>query len=128
MKRFEERKEDLKKAANKLNEALRGDASDLEIDGILHRFEFTFELTWKTMKDCLEEQGIVGKIGSPREIIKEAFSVGLIDNGEVWIDMMLSRNELSHLYDEETSREIYDNIKEIYILEINKLIQKLDTI
>ncbi len=128
MKRFEERKEDLKKAANKLNEALRGDASDLEIDGILHRFEFTFELAWKTMKDCLEEQGIVGKIGSPREIIKEAFSAGLIDNGEVWIDMMLSRNELSHLYDEETSREIYDNIKEIYILEINKLIQKLDTI
>lgn len=128
MKRFEERKEDLKKTANKLNEALRGDASDLEIDGILHRFEFTFELAWKTMKDCLEEQGIVGKIGSPREIIKEAFSAGLIDNGEVWIDMMLSRNELSHLYDEETSREIYDNIKEIYILEINKLIQKLDTI
>ncbi len=128
MKRFEERKEDLKKAANKLNEALRGDASDLEIDGILHRFEFTFELAWKTMKDCLEEQGIVGKIGSPREIIKEVFSAGLIDNGEVWIDMMLSRNELSHLYDEETSREIYDNIKEIYILEINKLIQKLDTI
>ena len=128
MKRFEERKEDLKKSANKLNEALIGDASDLEIDGILHRFEFTFELAWKTMKDCLEEQGIVGKIGSPREIIKEAFSVGLIDNGEVWIDMMLSRNELSHLYDEETSREIYDNIKEIYILEINKLIQKLDTI
>ena len=128
MKRFEERKEDLKKAANKLNEALRGDASDLEIDGILHRFEFTFELAWKTMKDCLEEQGIVGKIGSPREIIKEAFSAGLIDNGEVWMDMMLSRNELLHLYDEETSREIYDNIKEIYILEINKLIQKLDTI
>ncbi|MFR0922398.1 MAG: nucleotidyltransferase substrate binding protein [Clostridia bacterium] len=128
MKRFEERKENLKKAANKLNEALIGDASDLEIDGILHRFEFTFELAWKTMKDCLEEQGIVGKIGSPREIIKEAFSAGLIDNGEVWIDMMLSRNELSHLYDEETSREIYDNIKEIYILEINKLIQKLDTI
>lgn len=128
MKRFEERKEDLKKATNKLNEALRGDASDLEIDGILHRFEFTFELAWKTMKDCLEEQGIVGKIGSPREIIKEAFSASLIDNGEVWMDMMLSRNELSHLYDEETSREIYDNIKEIYILEINKLIQKLDTI
>lgn len=128
MKRFEERKDDLKKTTNKLNEALRGDASDLEIDGILHRFEFTFELAWKTMKDCLEEQGIVGKIGSPREIIKEAFSVGLIDNGEVWIDMMLSRNELSHLYDEETSRKIYDNIKEIYILEINKLIQKLDTI
>ena len=126
MKRFEERKDDLKKATNKLNEALRGDASDLEIDGILHRFEFTFELAWKTMKDCLEEQGIVGKIGSPREIIKEAFLAGLIENGETWIDMMLSRNTLSHLYDEETSREIYDKIKEEYIQEFEKIIEKLE--
>ena len=76
----------------------------------------------------LKEINIYGAGGIAREIIKEAFSAGLIDNGEVWMDMMLSRNELSHLYDEETSREIYDNIKEIYILEINKLIQKLDTI
>lgn len=80
------------------------------------------------MKDCLENQGIVGKIRSPREILKEAFSAGLIENGEVWMDMMLSRNELSHLYDEETSREIYDDIKEKYILEINKLVKKLDNI
>ena len=80
------------------------------------------------MKDCLENQVIVGKIESPREILKEAFSAGLIENGEVWMDMMLSRNELSHLYDEETSREIYDDIKEKYILEINKLVQKLDNI
>ena len=119
MKRFEERKEDLKKATNKLNEALKEEVTDLEIDGILHRFEFTFELAWKTMKDCLEDQGIVGKIGSPREIIKEAFAAGLIENGEIWMDMMISRNELSHLYDEETSREIFDYIKEKYILEIN---------
>lgn len=80
------------------------------------------------MKDCLENQGIVGKIRSPREILKEAFSAGLIENGEVWMDMMLSRNELSHLYDEETSREIYDDIKDKYILEINKLVKKLDNI
>lgn len=128
MKRFEERKEDLKKATNKLNEALKEEVTELEIDGILHRFEFTFELAWKTMKDCLENQGIVGKIGSPREILKEAFTAGLIDDGEAWMDMMLSRNELSHLYDEETSREIYEDIKEKYIMEINKLVQKLDTI
>lgn len=111
-----------------MNEALEVEATELEIDGILHRFEFTFELAWKTMKDCLENQGMVGKIGSPREILKESFSAGLIDNGEVWMDMMLSRNELSHLYDEETSREIYDDIKERYIIEINKLINKLDNI
>ena len=128
MKRFEERKEDLKKATNKLKEALKEEVTDLEIDGILHRFEFTFELAWKTMKDCLKDQGIVVKIESPKEIMKEAFTAGLIDNGEVWMDMMISKNELSHLYDEETSREIFDDIKEKYILEISKLVIKLDNI
>lgn len=128
MKRFEERKVDFKKSTNRLNEALKEEVTDLEIDGILHRFEFTFELAWKTMKDCLEDQGIVSKIKTPREIIKEAVTAGLIDNGEIWMDMMILRNELSHLYDEEASREIFDDIKEKYILEINKLVKKLDTI
>ena len=125
MKRFEERKEDLTKAIERLKEALQEPETDLVIDGVLHRFEFTFELAWKTMKDYLEYQGITGKIGSPREIIKEAFSAGVIENGEIWIDMMLSRNALAHLYDEETSREIYDKIKEEYIQEFIKLINNL---
>lgn len=126
MKRFEERKEDFEKATNRLKEALREEKTDLAVDGVLHRYEFTFELAWKTMKDYLEYQGITSKIGSPREIIKEAFAAGIIENGETWIDMMLSRNTLSHLYDEETSREIYDKIKEKYIYEFVKLIEKLE--
>ena len=125
MKRFEERREDLIKANKRLEEALQEEATDLAIDGVLHRFEFTFELAWKTMKDYIEYQGISEKTGSPREIIKEAFSIGLIDNGDVWINMMLARNTLSHLYDEETSREIYDDIKDKYIIEIKKLVQKI---
>lgn len=125
MKRFEERKQDLVNATSRLEEALKEEPTDLAIDGVLHRFEFTFELAWKTMKDYLEYQGVSGKIGSPREIIKESFSIGLIENGEMWIKMMLSRNTLSHLYAEETSREIYDDIKDKYIVEIKKLIQKL---
>lgn len=126
MKRFEERKEDFIKATTRLQEALEKETTDLNIDGVLHRFEFTFELAWKTIKDYLEYQGVIEKIGSPREIIKEAFSIGLIENGDIWIKMMLSRNTLSHLYDEETSREIYDDIKNNYIFEINKLIKKLE--
>lgn len=126
MERFEERKRDLIKASNRLEEALSEEISDLAIDGVLHRFEFTFELAWKTMKDYLEYQGIIGKIGSPREIIKEAFAAGLIEDGEIWIKMMLSRNELSHLYDEEASREIYNNIKDNYMIEIKKLVSKLN--
>ena len=126
MERFQERKQDLIKASNRLEEALSEGISDLAIDGVLHRFEFTFELAWKTMKDYLEYQGIVGKIGSPREIIKEAFAAKLIEDGEIWIKMMLSRNELSHLYDEEASREIYDNIKENYMNEIKKLVNRMN--
>ena len=128
MSRFQERLSDYKSAVDRLEEALKEPESEIVIDGVLHRFEFTFELAWKTMKDCLEDQGIVSRVKTPREIIKEAFAAGLIENGEIWMDMMISRNELSHLYDEETSREIFDDIKEKYILEINKLVKKLDTI
>ena len=128
MKRFEERKEDLKKAATKLNEALNGEASELEIDGTLHRFEFTFELAWKTMKDYLEYQGIVESIGSPREIIKLSFKHNLIDDGEKWIEMMLARNSLAHIYDEQTSRIIYINIKNNYVELLGKFAKELENL
>lgn len=131
MKRFDERKEDLEKAYNRLQEAIdetsKNDVNDdVLIDGVLHRFEFTFELAWKTMKDYLEYQGIIDKIGSPRGVIQQAFSSGLVEDGEVWLDMMLSRNELSHLYDEQESRDIYDKIKNEYVSEIKNLIEKLN--
>ena len=126
MKRFEERKHDLKNAKDRLKEALEEEANDLAVDGVLHRYEFTFELAWKTLKDYLEYLGVQLDTGSPREIIKEAFAAGIIEDGEIWIKMMLSRNELSHLYDEEASREIYDNIKENYMNEIKKLVNRMN--
>ena len=115
MKRYEERKQELLNATQRLKEALQEKETDITIDGTLHRFEFTFELAWKTMKDYLEYSGIIDGIGSPREIIKTAFANGVIEDGEEWIKMMLARNSLSHLYDEEKSREIYIEIKEIYL-------------
>jgi len=115
MKRYEERKQELLNATERLKEALQEEENDIVIDGTLHRFEFTFELAWKTMKDYLEYSGIIEGIGSPREIIKTAFANGIIEDGENWIKMMLARNSLSHLYDEEKSREIYIEIKEIYL-------------
>ena len=115
MKRYEERKQELLNATQRLKEALQEKETDITIDGTLHRFEFTFELAWKTMKDYLEYSGVIEGIGSPREIIKTAFANGIIEDGENWIKMMLARNSLSHLYDEEKSREIYIEIKEIYL-------------
>lgn len=128
MNRFQERLMDYKKALSRLEEALKEEESEVVIDGVLHRFEFTFELAWKTMKDVLEYLGIVDSIGSPREIIKIAFKQDLIDDGEMWIEIMLARNSLSHMYDENNSRKIYKDIKERYIQEFKKLKEKLEGI
>lgn len=128
MKRFEERKQDLINAVNRLKEALNEKENDLMIDGVLHRYEFTFELAWKTLKDYLEYLGISMNTGSPREIIKMSFAHGLISDGEIWIKMMLARNSLSHLYDEETSRQVYKEIKNEYIYQIEELVANLSKI
>ena len=128
MKRFEERQSDYKKALSKLKEALREESTEIVIDGILHRYEFTFELAWKTIKDYLEYMGIVNKVGSPRENIQLAYQQGIINDGELWIEMMLSRNSLSHLYDEETSRKIYNDIKNKYIQAFENLEEKFEEI
>lgn len=126
MKRFEERKQDLAKATERLKEALNEKETEIAIDGTLHRFEFTFELAWKTMKDLMEYNGIIESTGSPREVLKNAFQNGIIEDGEAWINMMLARNSLSHLYDEEASRKIYRDIKEKYIVLIEKLNEVLE--
>ena len=125
MKRFIERKQDLINATKRLKEALEQDETDIVIDGVLHRYEFTFELAWKTLKDYLEYLGISMNTGSPREVIKESFAHNLISDGEIWIKMMLARNSLSHLYDEEISRQIYGAIKNEYIHEFEKLVESL---
>lgn len=70
--------------------------------------------------------GIIEKIGSPREVIQMAFSNGLIQEGEKWIQMMLARNSLAYQYDEEKSREIYEEIKKEYfslLQDLNKILQ-----
>ena len=128
MKRFNERKEEYNKAVDRLKEALKHEPDDVVIDGILHRFEFTFELAWKTIKDYVEYQGISEKTGSPREVIQIGFKQGIISDGEAWISMMLSRNSLSHLYDEKTSREIYEKIKTEYVKLFTELKEKFENI
>ena len=126
MTRFEQRREDYFNALERLKEAVKQGDSDIIIDGILHRFEFTFEFAWKTLKDYLEYLGITNKVGSPREIIQTGYKQGIIEDGESWIKMMLSRNSLSHIYDEKTSREIYEYIVSEYIDLFENLKKKLN--
>lgn len=128
MNRFEQKRADFYNALNRLEESLVENPTEIIIDGALHRFELTFELAWKVIKTYLEYMGMVEKTGSPRETIQNGFKQGLITDGEAWIEMMLARNALSHLYDENESRNIYRNIKEKYVKLLKELKDKLDTI
>lgn len=121
-KKLDERKEDFFKALNRLEEALKKDLSDdIIVDGIIQRFEFTFEQSWKVMKLYLEDQGILDEAVAPRSTIRCAFKHKLISDGDIWIEMMLDRNRTSHMYDETTALNIVKLVKEKYVFEFEKL-------
>lgn len=83
-------------------------------EGLIQRFEYTHELAWKVMKDYAEYQGN-SSIGGSRDASREALQLKLITEGEIWMDMIVSRNKTSHTYNEEIANEIYTKIlKEYY--------------
>lgn len=121
-KRLDERKRDFLNALSRLQEALEKDISDdIIIDGIIQRFKFTFEQSWKVMKLYLEDQGVLDEALAPRSTIRVAFKHKIISNGDVWIEMMLDRNRTSHMYDETTAKNIVERVKTIYMNEFNNL-------
>ena len=79
------------------------------IDATIRRFEFVFELFWKPLKEVFNHQGI--QVHYPREVIKEAFSSNLIDNEEIWLQMLQDRNLTSHTYDEALADIVFSHIK-----------------
>lgn len=97
--------------------------TELERAGIIQFFEMTFELAWKVLKDYLEADGYIVK--SPRETVKQAFQIGLIENGHVWIDALANRNLTTHTYDEELANKMSKEILEIYLPELDSLYKKL---
>jgi nucleotidyltransferase substrate binding protein (TIGR01987 family) len=109
-----------KKALIQLEEALElaktRKLSRLEQQGLIQAFEYTFELAWNTMKDFFEDQGETGILGS-RDAFRLAFKRGLIQNGEIWMDMIQSRMLTSHTYDEETADKIAADIITRYFVE-----------
>lgn len=111
MERIRELYIDFEKALTRLKQALDEDLSkgSIIVDGTIQRFEFTFELAWKLAKAILRHNGV--EVDAPRIVIKEAFKVKLIKEGESWIDMLEDRNKTSHIYDEKQALKIYDKIK-----------------
>ena len=105
--------ENLKKALNRLEEALHEDQENsLIVDGTIQRFEFAIEIYWKMLKRLLLSEGIEAK--TPRETLKEAYQVGWLKDEQAWLQMLKDRNETSRAYDEEMARRISQNIVGYY--------------
>lgn len=100
------------RAVQKFTEGIEKADDDLYRDGVIQRFEFTFELFWKTLRLILQYEGF--ECRSPRSCIKEAFKNEYIVDDELYLDMLEDRNRTSHVYDEQTSLEIFERIKHQY--------------
>jgi nucleotidyltransferase substrate binding protein (TIGR01987 family) len=109
------------KALNRLEDALRRDQSDdIVVDAVIQRFEFTYELSWKLIMAYMSYNGIAD-IKTPRQAFKEAFAAGLLDEGDVWLEMLNDRNLTSHTYDESTARRVCEKVKNKYYIALSKL-------
>jgi nucleotidyltransferase substrate binding protein (TIGR01987 family) len=101
--RWQYRFDNFKRAYALLREAIEQtqerELSQLEKEGVIQRFEYTIELAWKSMKYYLESQNVVLDQVTPRAVIKEAFAAKLVTEGQVWMDALDARSEISQSYD-----------------------------
>jgi len=124
--RWKQRFQNFSRAFTLLNEALDGKDiekySGLEKEGIIQRFEYTFELGWKTFKDYLNYSGVEIDEITPRKVIKECATRGIFAGAnidpKIYMDMMLERTALFHTYDLEGVNQVVLRIKNIYLKEL----------
>jgi nucleotidyltransferase substrate binding protein (TIGR01987 family) len=109
--RWKQRFSNYKKALAQLTKFIdKGELNELEKQGLIQAFEYTHELAWNVLKDYLQEQGIQNITGS-KDSVRSAFKVGLIEDGESWMDMIKDRNQTVHTYNEATAEAIITNIQ-----------------
>ena len=94
-------------------------------EGMVQRFEYCTELSWKTMKDYLESQNVVFAQITPRTVIKEAVAAKLIERGEEWMNLLDARNEMSHTYNFKRFETVIEQIGEKYLSCFDELYEKL---
>jgi len=112
MNKLEGLKNDFEKSLKKFKEILNTPASEITRDAALKRFEFTFDLAWKTLQAYLEEnKGIVCK--SPKECIREAYRLGIIDYDEKWLNIVDWRNQIVHEYSEDFAEELFEKLPDV---------------
>ena len=126
--RWKQRFTNYQKALAQLQKFIdKKELNELEEQGIIQAFEFTHELAWQVMKDYFEFQGNTSITGS-RDAVRESFQKGLISNGEVWMEMIKSRNQTSHSYNEAVVKEIKTKIITQYFSLFNEFKTKLTSL
>ena len=98
-----------------------GALNQLEKEGVIQRFEYCFELAWKTIKDYLEEGGFLFVMVTPRQVLKDAYAAKILEDGQVWIDMLDHRNLLSHTYSPVVFEQAVEAIHRRYLAGIEHL-------
>lgn len=116
---------DYSNAFLRLKEALDLDVTENSVflDGAIQRFEFTYEVAWKLVKQYLLYVGI--EANSPRVVIKEAFAVHLINDGDEWIAMLEDRNKTTHIYNEDQAKAIYARVRDMHYKNLEHLKAKI---
>jgi nucleotidyltransferase substrate binding protein (TIGR01987 family) len=99
--------------------------NEREQQGLIKAFEYTYELAWNTLRDLLRSQGDATLLGS-RDTLREAFRLGLIENGEAWMLMIQDRNLTRHTYNRSTADAIAQNISGMYLACFQQLSRRLE--
>jgi len=124
--RWQQRFNNFKKALAQLDKFVqKGELNELEEQGLIKSFEYTYELAWTTLKDYLEYLGYTELRGS-RDTIRQAFQSGLIDNGEDWMHMYDCRRKTGHTYNEDTAGSIAHDILNTFYPLFYKLLEQLE--
>ena len=99
----------------------------IAMEALIKCFEFTFELAWQTMKDFISYKGFEKNIYGSRDSIRAAQQFDLIENGQLWMDMIDDRNHAAHAYDETNAKYLANRIVEYYREEFIKFEEKMNT-
>lgn len=101
--------------------------NELEKQGLIKAFEYTFELSWNVLKDFLAARGVLNIFGS-RDAFTEAFRLGLITQGDLWMNMIKDRNRSAHAYDQKIADDLTKLIIDNYIYKFRELKNKMETL
>ncbi|MBE6745874.1 MAG: toxin-antitoxin system, antitoxin component [Ruminococcaceae bacterium] len=127
MSKFSEKLDKFCDAINRLEESIE----EYEVcslssarDGVIQRFEFCTELAWKSAREFLISEGYVD-LNSPKSVMRQVYADNLITDEQGWLELLQARNLTSHIYDENTAGEVFENIKNKYLSLFKELSEKL---